>query len=291
MNARITIATVGTLIIAGTLIECLDQDKHKTAGCLRACGWDEQKTLTKRARASSSLSCDQCLRRRRDLYRHAITAFLRRRRQSLSNDCASRADDNSPVPEIQLASNVAVKFGQYDNTDDWYAYVSWSPINDTAGFLKGYSVRYSFDSDILCANVPKNQTSVRINMSCYGYNQGEIIHPLVVSIPNNMTVTGMLSFCDDKTSTSPPPSQTMTSVRVTTKSSKAAKASIATETSKARTTTKGSDKPMKYVYISVGAVAGVLAVVLAGVFHKKFIRICVKRGGFNYDRPLSGLYF
>ena len=50
MNARITIATVGTLIIAGTLIECLDQDKHKTAGCLRACGWDEQKTLTKRAR-------------------------------------------------------------------------------------------------------------------------------------------------------------------------------------------------------------------------------------------------
>lgn len=37
--------------------------------------------------------------------------------------------------------------------------------------------------------------------------------------------------------------------------------------------------------ISVGAVAGVLAVVLAGVFHKKFIRICVKREGFNYDRP------
>ena len=48
---------------------------------------------------------------------------------------------------------------------------------------------------------------------------------------------------------------------------------------------------MKYVSISVGAVAGVLAVVLAGVFHKTFIRICVKRGGFNYDRPPGGLYF
>ena len=48
---------------------------------------------------------------------------------------------------------------------------------------------------------------------------------------------------------------------------------------------------MKYVSISVGAVAGVLAVVLAGVFHKKFIRICVKREGFNYDRPPGGLYF
>ena len=50
-------------------------------------------------------------------------------RLSFILDCASRADDNSPVPEIQLASNVAVKFGRYGNTGDWYAYVSWSPIN------------------------------------------------------------------------------------------------------------------------------------------------------------------
>ena len=52
MNARIIIAAVGALIIAGTLTECLDQDEHNIAGCLRACGWDEHKTLTKRARVS-----------------------------------------------------------------------------------------------------------------------------------------------------------------------------------------------------------------------------------------------
>ena len=52
MNAKIIIAAVGALIIAGTLTECLDQDEHNIAGCLRACGWDEQKTLTKRARVS-----------------------------------------------------------------------------------------------------------------------------------------------------------------------------------------------------------------------------------------------
>ena len=43
--------------------------------------------------------------------------------------CPSTADESSPAPEKQLASNVAVKFGQYDNTDNWYADVSWSPIN------------------------------------------------------------------------------------------------------------------------------------------------------------------
>lgn len=52
MNARIIIAAVGALIITGTLTECLDQDEHNIAGCLRACGWDEQKSLTKRARVS-----------------------------------------------------------------------------------------------------------------------------------------------------------------------------------------------------------------------------------------------
>lgn len=52
MNARIIIAAVGALIIAGTLTECLDQDEHNIARCLRARGWDEQKTLTKRARVS-----------------------------------------------------------------------------------------------------------------------------------------------------------------------------------------------------------------------------------------------
>lgn len=33
---------------------------------------------------------------------------------------------------------------------------------DTAGFLKGYSVRYSFDRDILCANVPKVRREVSL---------------------------------------------------------------------------------------------------------------------------------
>ena len=33
---------------------------------------------------------------------------------------------------------------------------------DTAGFLKGYSVRYSYDSDILCAKVPKVRREVSL---------------------------------------------------------------------------------------------------------------------------------
>ena len=33
---------------------------------------------------------------------------------------------------------------------------------DPAGFLKGYSVRYAFDRDILCANVPKVRREVSL---------------------------------------------------------------------------------------------------------------------------------
>ena len=70
-------------------------------------------------------------------------------RLSFILDCASRADDNSPVPEIQLASNVAVKFGQYDNTDDWYAYVSWSPIN---GALLAYCLSFIIPNNANSSN-------------------------------------------------------------------------------------------------------------------------------------------
>lgn len=49
----------------------------------------------------------------------------------------------------------------------------------------------------------------------------------------------------------------------------------------------GSNKGMKYVSSSVGIVAGVLAVVLAGVCHKRFTRICLQHG---YIRPSGGLY-
>lgn len=44
---------------------------------------------------------------------------------------------------------------------------------------------------------------------------------------------------------------------------------------------------MKYVTISVGAVAGFLAVVLAAVSHKRFIKICVQHGKSKYGRPSS----
>ena len=79
-------------------------------------------------------------------------------RLSFILDCASRADDNSPVPEIQLASNVAVKFGQYDNTDDWYAYVSWSPIN---GALLAYCLSFIIPNNANSSNkgVEKKKTS------------------------------------------------------------------------------------------------------------------------------------
>lgn len=70
-------------------------------------------------------------------------------RLSFILDCASRADDNSPVPEIQLASNVSVKFGQYDNTDDWYAYVSWSPIN---GALLAYCLSFIIPNNANSSN-------------------------------------------------------------------------------------------------------------------------------------------
>ena len=47
---------------------------------------------------------------------------------------------------------------------------------------------------------------------------------------------------------------------------------------------------MKYMSSSVGIVAGVLAVVLAGICHKKFTRICLQHRGSRYSRPSGGLY-
>ncbi|XP_022806808.1 toll-like receptor 2 [Stylophora pistillata] len=47
----------------------------------------------------------------------------------------------------------------------------------------------------------------------------------------------------------------------------------------------GFDITLKYVSISVGAIAGVLAVVLAAVCHKQFIRICLQHWKSENGRP------
>lgn len=52
MTARIPIVAIGALIMAGSLINCLSQDKYHTTRCLRVCGLNERKTLTKSAQVS-----------------------------------------------------------------------------------------------------------------------------------------------------------------------------------------------------------------------------------------------
>lgn len=52
----------------------------------------------------------------------------------------------------------------------------------------------------------------------------------------------------------------------------------------------GSNKVMRYMSSAVGIVAGVLAVVLAGICHKTFTRICLQHRGSRYSRPSGGLY-
>lgn len=54
MTARIPIVAIGALIMAGSLINCLSQDKYHTTRCLRVCGLNERKTLTKSVQVSQS---------------------------------------------------------------------------------------------------------------------------------------------------------------------------------------------------------------------------------------------
>ena len=46
-------------------------------------------------------------------------------------DCPGRANESTPVPEEQYASRPLAAIRQYEDTDNWFADVSWGPLNGT----------------------------------------------------------------------------------------------------------------------------------------------------------------
>nr|XP_058951310.1 uncharacterized protein LOC131778856 [Pocillopora verrucosa] len=274
MTARIPIVAIGALIMAGSLINCLSQDKYHTTRCLRVCGLNERKTLTKSAQAFQSLSCYHCLRRRRDVGGH-VSTVERHKRSIFARDCGDTASNGTLLPEQQLTSSRPnVTFGQYEKTVNWYANVSWNPVKDPDGVLKGYLVNLGFGSrlGILCSVLPKNQTYLSINISHYGYTYPENIYLLIQSIPSNVSDHEMESFVNDvriPTSTSPStPRTTMaeTTAKTTVETSTAAKAPTR------ETTSKGATKTIQYVFISVGLAATVIRLAMMSyVLLRKFL--------------------
>ncbi|XP_027036972.1 uncharacterized protein LOC113665473 [Pocillopora damicornis] len=165
-------------------------------------------------------------------------------------------------------SKVNVNFGQYKKTSHWYANISWTPLNETYGNWSGIVVKLTVKNahPILkgvypssCSQHPKNQTFLQVNLSSYGYLFPDVIYLRILALPYSPKedISDVLSF-------KPP---------------------VPTSSSLVNQTTAGSNKVMKYMSSSVGIVAGVLAVVLAGVCHKTFTRICLQHRGSRYSRP------
>lgn len=233
---------------------------NKSAWCLRACGLDKDRTLSERVQVLKSLSCYHCVKRRRDIGGLVLTGETnteRRKRSFATDDCANTADEGTPLPEQQFTSRPDVIFGQYKNTAGWYANVSWNPVKDPEGVLKGYLVHLQLFShpSVLCSVVPKNKTYLSINITRYGYTYSDPIYLLIQSKPSNVSDHMMLRFANDvriPTSKSP---QTSTAAKVPTR----------------ETTNEVSNKTIKYVSIFVGLAVGILLVIAAVVVLRKFL--------------------
>lgn len=258
MPARIILITITAFaFIAGSSLEVLRANINKSVWCLRACGLEKDKTLSERVQVLKSFSCYRCRKRsRRDIGVLTAKTSAKRRKRSFSiDDCGHTASNGTLFPKQQFTSRPKVTFGQYEKTANWYANVSWDPVKDPDGVLKGYKVELELGSDpsILCSVLPKNQTSLSINISHYGYTYPDLIYLLILSIPSKVTASEMESY-DVRMATS-----TQTTIAKTTASKEPTR----------ETTKKGTNKTIQYVSIFVGLAVGILLVIVAVVVLRK----------------------
>lgn len=260
MPARIIVITITVFaFIAGSSLEVLRANINKSVWCLRACGLEKDKTLSERVQVLKSFSCYRCRKRsRRDIGVLTAKTTAKRRKRSFSiDDCGNTASNGTLFPKQQFTSRPKVTFGQYEKTANWYANVSWDPIKDPDGVLKGYKVMLDLGSDpsILCSVLPKNQTSLSINISHYGYTYPDLINLLIQSIPSNVTASAMQRYFND--------------VRIATSTQTTIAKTTASKEPTRETTKKGTNKTIQYVSIFVGLAVGILLVIVAVVVLRK----------------------
>lgn len=260
MPARIIVITITVFaFIAGSSLEALRANINKSVWCLRACGLEKDKTLSERVQVLKSFSCYRCRKRsRRDIGVLTAKTSAKRRKRSFSiDDCGNTASNGTLFPKQQFTSRPKVTFGQYEKTANWYASVSWDPIKDPDGVLKGYKVMLDLGSDpsILCSVLPKNQTSLSINISHYGYTYPDLIDLLIQSIPSNVTASAMQRYFND--------------VRIATSTQTTIAKTTASKEPTRETTKKGTNKTIQYVSIFVGLAVGILLVIVAVVVLRK----------------------
>lgn len=277
MPARIIVITITVFaFIAGSSLEVLRANINKSVWCLRACGLEKDKTLSERVQVLKSFSCYRCRKRsRRDIGVLTAKTTAKRRKRSFSiDDCGNTASNGTLFPKQQFTSRPKVTFGQYEKTANWYANVSWDPIKDPDGVLKGYKVMLDLGSDpsILCSVLPKNQTSLSINISHYGYTYPDLINLLIQSIPSNVTASAMQRYFND--------------VRIATSTQTTIAKTTASKEPTRETTKKGTNKTIQYVSIFVGLAVGILLVIVAVVVLRKIFLWRKMRPGSREGRKI-----
>lgn len=277
MPARIIVITITVFaFIAGSSLEVLRANINKSVWCLRACGLEKDKTLSERVQVLKSFSCYRCRKRsRRDIGVLTAKTTAKRRKRSFSiDDCGNTASNGTLFPKQQFTSRPKVTFGQYEKTANWYASVSWDPIKDPDGVLKGYKVMLDLGSDpsILCSVLPKNQTSLSINISHYGYTYPDLINLLIQSIPSNVTASAMQRYFND--------------VRIATSTQTTIAKTTASKEPTRETTKKGTNKTIQYVSIFVGLAVGILLVIVAVVVLRKIFLWRKMRPGSREGRKI-----
>lgn len=277
MPARIIVITITAFaFIAGSSLEVLRANINKSVWCLRACGLEKDKTLSERVQVLKSFSCYRCRKRsRRDIGVLTAKTSAKRRKRSFSiDDCGNTASNGTLFPKQQFTSRPKVTFGQYEKTANWYANVSWDPIKDPDGVLKGYKVMLDLGSDpsILCSVLPKNQTSLSINISHYGYTYPDLINLLIQSIPSNVTASAMQRYFND--------------VRIATSTQTTIAKTTASKEPTRETTKKGTNKTIQYVSIFVGLAVGILLVIVAVVVLRKIFLWRKMRPGSREGRKI-----
>lgn len=278
MPARIIVITITVFaFIAGSSLEVLRANINKSVWCLRACGLEKDKTLSERVQVLKSFSCYRCRKRsRRDIGVLTAKTSAKRRKRSFSiDDCGNTASNGTLFPKQQFTSRPKVTFGQYEKTANWYANVSWDPIKDPDGVLKGYKVMLDLGSDpsILCSVLPKNQTSLSINISHYGYTYPDLINLLIQSIPSNVTASAMQRYFND--------------VRIATSTQTTIAKTTASKEPTRETTKKGTNKTIQYVSIFVGLAVGILLVIVAVVVLRKIFLWRQMRGQPESDEDVT----
>lgn len=293
------------LVLTGALINTLGAKVAEKTRCFRACGLDKKMSLTKPPQVLNSVLCNRCLRRRSAKHTFVEkTIFQRRKRSTFSNNCPGKVNESTPVPEEQYPSRPFVAIRRYEDTDNWFADVSWDPLNDPYKYLKGHLIKLSVGPgpDIFCIVLPKNQTSLRINISQYGYHYPDYIELGILSIPHNLRGLALEKYDNPSPSSESSPTTSTKTETATT----ATKATTATTTTTTKTTTtakttgasttsdeitkvstlfksssattaqgtlsnKDNNKAIKYVFISAGILVGLLVGILVIIFRRKFV--------------------